>query len=61
MPENDYHLQPTKVDIPDELLHVQSVLADKAGHDGPLSDTRGAADVAPGSVSGGRSLDNPVG
>ncbi len=43
---DDYHLQPTKVDIPDELLHASTVDWQKANLPGPLGDTRGAADKA---------------
>ncbi len=43
---DDYHLQPTKVDIPDELLHASTVDWQKANLPGPLSDSRGASDKA---------------
>lgn len=45
----DYHLTPTLVDIPDELLHAQSVGWEAANLPGPLSDQRGAADEGPSS------------
>ena len=45
MPD-DYHLQPTKVDIPDELLHVQSVDWQADNLPSPLMDSRGAVDKA---------------